>query len=99
MAQGLSSVIEFVGGPFDGHLEMFPAAAEQLPQDLIWLVTGNVYRLLDGESAGPKQPVTSIALYERRYRRAAWRYEFTGVISPRELCKVCAEGDFRFLSW
>jgi hypothetical protein len=82
--------VEFIGGPFDGHAELFPLPAEHLPQDLMWFVCANVFHALDGKSERPKQPITSIAVYERERRRGIWCYLFVGAMSPKELSEQCA---------
>jgi hypothetical protein len=88
--------IQFVGGPFDGHVELFPDPAELLPQDLMWFVCANVFHILEGKSERPKQPITSIAVYERMRRQGMWRYDFVGALSPKELSLRLAHGDFFF---
>lgn len=88
--------IEFIGGPFDGHVELFPTPAEQLPQDLMWFVCADVFHVLDGKNECAKQPITSIAVYERKWRRGTWCYLFVGAMSPKQLSKQLAHGDLCF---
>jgi hypothetical protein len=98
MAQPLFSVVEFVGGPFDGHVELFCGPAERLPEDMIWFVSQNVFRILQGQAEGPKAPVTSIAFYGRSEQEGIWRYCFHGAISPRELSERWARGELSFVN-
>ena len=76
--------VEFIGGPFDGHRESVPHDPQYLSEDLAWLVSDNVYRLLEGKPHGLKRPTTSIALYERQKREGRWCYCFLGTVSATE---------------
>lgn len=77
--------IEYIGGPFDGHVEVFAVPDAQLPQDLIFFVSSDGSKILDGRRVRRRHSVTSIALYERQRRCGSWNYGFVGAISPKSL--------------
>ena len=85
MTQAGGCIVVFVGGPADGHVEPLPHTAATLPEEFIWFVSENFFRLLDGQDAGPQRPATSVAVYERVWRKGQCRYEFLGSISPHYL--------------
>lgn len=77
--------VQFVGGPADGHVEKLPDNANELPEEFVWFVSENFFRLIDGLEAGPQRPATSVAVYERAWRGSECHYEFLGSISPQYL--------------
>jgi hypothetical protein len=42
--------IEFIGGPFDGYREIVSELPDKLPDEVVWFVCDNVYRLLEGRA-------------------------------------------------
>jgi hypothetical protein len=66
--------IEFIGGPFDGHTQTIFAPPKSYKSTLALPVNENVFRMLDGQDAGPARPSPTVALYElegdddRQYR-------------------------------
>ncbi len=80
-------VIEFIGGPFDGHIESI-ADDDEMPPELWWMVNANVFWLLDGKPHGLRQPITSVALYNIQTRADENRYVFLGAVSLDELLAV-----------
>ena len=96
MREDLSCTIEFIGGPYDGHREAFPVAAEQLPQDLMWLVSERAFQALDEVAESSNAVVSSIAIYERECRVGVWRYEFVDTLSPHEFGSHIVDGEFSF---
>ncbi|HZL91208.1 MAG TPA: hypothetical protein VFB96_22770 [Pirellulaceae bacterium] len=84
--------VEFIGGPFDGHRARF-ASAKELPEDLAWLVSENVFRLLYGQERAPKGQITSVAVYHRGRRGNDWCYRFTSAMSPREVGNCWTSGN------
>ncbi|MCA9264161.1 MAG: hypothetical protein KDA60_09955 [Planctomycetales bacterium] len=75
--------VEFIGGPFDGHVESFPSHNE-VPSDLIWFVSRGAYHRLDGESSeAPPGHITSAAFYERFRYFGDWYYVFLGAFEPQ----------------
>jgi hypothetical protein len=91
MAGDATCTVEFIGGPFDGHRARFPTAQE-LPHDLIWLVSENVFRLLHGQQRVPAGPITSVAVYCRRRKGDDWCYRFSRALPPREAGQRWAGG-------
>ena len=83
--------IEFVGGPFDGHMET-RSIDETWPSNIVWLVSDNVFRLLRGESHQLDAPITSVAVYQWVQRETGWQYVFAAAMSPESLREICAGG-------
>jgi hypothetical protein len=91
MANEATCTVEFIGGPFDGHRARF-ATAQELPQDLVWMVSENVFRLLHGQERVPAGPITSAAVYRRGRRGDGWCYQFSRALPPREMGQRWASG-------
>lgn len=76
--------ISFVGGPYDGHAEVRYARVHSLPENVIWLVGGDVCRLLDGEDLSQRsrvaKPITSVALYVLERANGKNVYRFSGSV-------------------
>ena len=70
-------LLEFVGGPFDGHHQTISVPAEELAQTVALPVNDNVFRMLEGKLRGPAQPSRTVALYELSHH-AGWQYRFLG---------------------
>lgn len=81
--------IDFVGGPYDGHVETYHTSARLLPKEVTWRVGADVLRRLhDGahdSNSDPHQSVTSVALYARETAGETYRYRFVGAISIKQL--------------
>ena len=81
--------IQFVGGPYDGHVETYHTCARLLPSEVTWLVSADAFRVLHGgdhdSSTDPRQSLTSVALYARETASETYRYRFVGVISIKQL--------------
>ena len=81
--------IEFVGGPYDGHVETYHTCARLLPSEVTWLVNADAFRVLHGgdhdSSADPRQSLTSVAFYARETASGTYRYRFVGAISIKQL--------------
>jgi hypothetical protein len=76
--------VEFVGGPFDGHVQAFPKAPENLVRTVAFPINANTLPVLNGESPGPRAPTTSVAFYELCETNGVWWYHFLGSKSPQE---------------
>jgi hypothetical protein len=76
--------VEFVGGPFDGHLQAFPCAPEGRVKTCAFPINANTLPVLTGEPPGPKAPITSVAYYELCVTSGVWWYHFLGSKSPEE---------------
>ena len=85
MSQSYPSLVQFVGGPFDGfeHGVSFPP--EELAETVTLPVNPNVVRMLEGDSREARTAATSIAVYELGYREGNWRYEFVKAAPAQEL--------------
>ncbi len=81
--------IDFVGGPYDGHVETYHTSARLLPKEVTWRVDADVLRRLhDGghdSNSGPRQFVTSVAFYARERAGETYRYRFVGAVSIKQL--------------
>lgn len=80
----IATIIEFVHGPFDGHIEMVGIPMHALPIRLACCVSDNVFRLIAGQSQLPKSQVTSIVRYQRQRRGDKCIYFFAEATSPTE---------------
>ncbi len=78
--------IEFVGGPFDGHVQSCLMSPSQLPTNVIWFVCEDGLRLTSGVGDGPakRRAFTSVALYGLDRETGTDRYRFAGAISAKE---------------
>jgi hypothetical protein len=83
--------IEFIGGPYDGHKEVYFTPPIHLPADVVRLVCDDALRLLDGKNHRAGGSITSVALYELEGGNGACRYRFAGAISLRELADSMRE--------
>ncbi|MGE0758976.1 MAG: hypothetical protein AB7O38_18300 [Pirellulaceae bacterium] len=77
-------VLEFIGGPLDGHCQPIVAADDELIVTAAIPVNENVFRMLDGKPRGPARPSKTFALYELR-RSPGPRYLFLGFRTAADL--------------
>lgn len=81
--------VEFIGGPYDGHVETYHTCARLLPSEVTWLVSADAFRLLHGVDhdlcTEPRQSLSSVALYARESASVTYRYRFVGAISVKQL--------------
>ncbi len=80
------TLIEFIGGPFDGFEKLYPMSAEQLPLDVIWLVSESAFQQLDlncRSEPARQAKLTSIAVYELNATGPALQYHHAGSISAK----------------
>ncbi len=81
--------IEFVGGPYDGHVESYHTRARLLPREVTWRVDADVIRTLHDigqeSDSDPHQSITSVAIYARETANETYRYRFVGAISIKQL--------------
>ena len=75
--------VEFVGGPYDGHSE--PIDSGPPAEELAWLVSKDVYRLLDGKDRRECGTITSVAIYTLEVDDGLFQYRFLRSISFKEL--------------
>ena len=88
--------IEYVCGPFDGYVEPVPEECEELPEDLLCIVSDNVFRLMDCRVPLPNISFTSIAMYSRTRRNGAWVYFFAGALGTEKIREACAQAGMMF---
>lgn len=69
-----SRVIEFVGGPLDGHEHPFSHSTEMLASLVDLPVSANLLRVLTGDEDCPIGPASSIAIYELTRNGGDLRY-------------------------
>jgi hypothetical protein len=75
--------IEFINGPFDGHLELVPSRS--LPENIVCFVSENVFRMLEGRPRLSKSRFTSVAVYQRQSRSERMVYCFAGAVAPQAI--------------
>lgn len=71
-----SQLVEFVGGPFDGHRLTLDASRRELIPLATFAVSTNVLRMLIGRLPGGIAPITSTAVYELQRDGLIARYRF-----------------------
>lgn len=72
------SILEFVGGPLDGHRQPFSKSVEELADNVVIPINENVFRMLEGRPRGPAVPSERVAFYERRVKDGECRFVFLG---------------------
>ena len=80
-------VIEFIGGPLDGHLEPLAVTVDRLPEKIVCYISANVFHLLGGEQYEHENVVTSLVVYRREHQRNKWSYAFAGSFPPHEVTR------------
>jgi hypothetical protein len=61
------STIEYIGGPFDGHLQNYIFPSSRLPCDVVWLVTSDAFQQINTHCQAVRSVggrLTSAAVYE-----------------------------------
>ena len=74
--------IQFVGGPYDGHVQAFGDPG--LLNHLSLPVSEDMLPLLKDEKLGPSTPINSIARYALRKVGDNWQYEFVELMSAKD---------------
>ena len=77
-------IVEFVGGPFDGHRQPLSSPPVQLVPQASLPVSSDEFRLFEGQVPATNSAVTSIAFYEREIAYGAIRYRFVGARPPTQ---------------
>lgn len=77
--------INFIGGPYDGHVQTFVVPTDRLFRKMAVPVNRNVFRALAGMPRGPEAPASSVAIYELVEDGNGWRYEFSESRRAKEL--------------
>ncbi len=75
--------IEFIGGPYDGHVETSDCRPIHLAVDVVFLVCENALRLLNGTEPRPGRSRTSVALYELQQINGNLRHQFVDPLWAR----------------
>src|SRR5262245_52209448 len=78
-------MIEFVGGPFDGHRQNFAFPHEELSEVVMLPGNRNMLRMVQGMPVGPRTVASSVAVYELVERQTGPRYEYWLSASPGHL--------------
>lgn len=75
--------IQFVGGPYDGHVQPFndPGLIERLALP----VHESVLLLLKGKKLGLPSAINSIARYQLQRTGDAWQYHFVELVSAKDI--------------
>ena len=76
--------IEFVGGPYDGHRQVLTTPPGELAEIVALPVSRDIFRLLHGETHGPVEPFTSVAVYQLEVLPTRLRHRFVGAASPND---------------
>ncbi len=79
-----SILVEFIGGPFDGHRQMLSLPADSLAETVALPVSRNIFQMLAGHSHAVEAPVTSVAIYELEVLDDRRRYFFLGATSATQ---------------
>jgi hypothetical protein len=82
------SAIEFIGGPYDGHVLQCLTQPVHLPANVVWLVCEDAFRMLDGKESCPRGSITSVAIYELEITNTVIRYRFARAISVNKLTRL-----------
>ena len=82
------SLVEFIGGPYDGHLLQCLTRPVHLPANVAWLVCEDAFRMLDGRASCSRGAMTSVAIYDLQMTNSVIRYRFVRAISINELTRV-----------
>lgn len=82
--EGQRWTLEFIGGPLDGYTYTASFPFSELVTTMAMPVNPNIVRMLGGEHDGLKAPATSVAIYELKNRKGAWRYEYIGAASTEQ---------------
>ncbi|WP_182868160.1 hypothetical protein [Stieleria mannarensis] len=77
------TVIEFMGGPLDGHREPLAVNVERLPEKIVCYISANIFRQLEGGQHEYETVVTSRVIYQRENQKHQWNYAFAGSFAPR----------------
>jgi hypothetical protein len=85
MAATRHSVLEFVGGPFDGLRQVVGVPENELAATAAFPVNKNVFRILEGKRRGPRAETTSVAIYELEKMEQPCRYYYRGATSAERL--------------
>ena len=64
--------IEFIDGPYDGHVEPLAMPAAELPFQISCCGSEDTFRLLHGQSRIHEREITSFAIYVRNRRGDRW---------------------------
>ena len=80
--------IEFIDGPYDGHVLQCLMQPVHLPADVVWLVCDDAFRMLDGKESCPRGSITSVAVYALEMTNPVVRYRFARAISLSKLIRL-----------
>ena len=76
--------VEFIGGPFDGHVHLASFPPDELAPLASLPVNENMFRMLENHPPRVKAPATSVAVYELQHAGGTWRYRFLGSTAASE---------------
>lgn len=77
-------LIQFYGGPLDGHRQDISQRKKALPTLLHLEISANTYRILANQPPAPDASTTSLAIYELRLINDADRYCFVAAKKPAQ---------------
>ena len=77
-------LIQFHGGPLDGHRQDISERNKALPKVLHLEISANVYRMLAERPPIPDAATSSMAIYELRAINGVDRYSFVKAKKPTQ---------------
>lgn len=76
--------VEFIGGPFDGHVQRVSLNLEDMAEVALLPVSRAIYGWLHGQAKPPRARVTSMAEYHLELAGSECRYRFKRSLAPAE---------------
>jgi hypothetical protein len=74
--------VEFLGGPFDGHVYVPPSPSQRLTRYAALPVNESLVNVTSGLDGRGQIGATSIAIYVLESTRRGWRYRFQWAAPP-----------------
>jgi hypothetical protein len=74
--------VQFLGGPFDGHVQAVRLPPNCLAKLVALPVSREIFQMLAGQRPAPRTPVTSEALYQLEEMGSQPCYRFLKSIAP-----------------
>jgi hypothetical protein len=82
MSASHPDVVEFIGGPLDGHVYVVSSPSERLASNAAIPVNQNMVDMMGGAEGGDQMRATSIAMYVLESTPHGWKYRFHGAAPP-----------------
>jgi hypothetical protein len=85
MAGEVLSKVQFIGGPFDGHVQWVRLPQASLAKVAALPVSREILQMLGADGTMPESPATSEALYRLEEVAGEPRYRFIKSMAPVEV--------------